>query len=67
MGRLKEEGRMTEEEELAELQTKAEKGDRDAVRELRMRKLTGYAASVLDGALEPVHDGRVAHGGESDD
>jgi len=54
-----EEERMTE-AELAELQKAADAGDRNAIRELRMMKLTDAATARLVGAQKPDANGRIA-------
>lgn len=51
---------MTGTEELDQLKKRAEDGDRDAIRELRLRKTVEAAQTRLFGDGAPDHNGRVA-------
>jgi hypothetical protein len=43
----------------AELEARANAGDRDAIRELRHRKLAGFARDRIVGPLTPDQNGRI--------
>lgn len=50
----------TTDTELVELTQKAEAGDRNAIRELRLRKLAQFSHDRLVGDLRPDANGRIS-------